>query len=57
VFDDAATGQGLLNYFLRAVNCGAVREDEIERLSGLTLVELRSASFVKIVKGRRVNPL
>src|SRR5262249_57858530 len=23
VFDDAATGQGLLNYFLRAVNCGA----------------------------------
>ena len=56
VFDDAATGQGLLNYFLRAVNCGAVREDEIERLSGLTLEELRSASFVKIVKGRRVNP-
>ena len=56
VFDDAATGQGLLNYFLRAVNCGAVREDEIERLSGLTLEELRSASFVRIVKGRRVNP-
>src|SRR5205814_748495 len=23
VFDDAATGQGLLNYFLRAINCGA----------------------------------
>ena len=53
VFDDAATGQGLLNYFLRAMNCGAVREDEVERLSGLTLAELRSASFVKIVRGRR----
>lgn len=52
VFDDAATGQGLLNYFVRAVNCGAVREDEVERLSGLTLEELRSASFVKIVSGR-----
>ncbi|HEY7214239.1 MAG TPA: phosphoenolpyruvate kinase, partial [Thermoanaerobaculia bacterium] len=24
VFDDAATGQGLLNYFLRAINCGAI---------------------------------
>lgn len=53
VFDDAATGQGLLNYFLRAVNCGAVREEEVERLSGLTIEELRSASFVKIVNGRR----
>lgn len=53
VFDDAATGQGLLNFFLRALNCGAVREDEVERLSGLTLEELRSASFVKIVKNRR----
>jgi citrate lyase beta subunit len=53
VFDDAATGQGLLNYFLRAMNCGAVREEEVEALSGLTLDELRSASFVKIVKGRR----
>jgi len=52
VFDDAATGQGLLNFFLRALNCGAVREDEIGTLTGLTLDELRSGSFVKIVKGR-----
>ena len=54
VFDDAATGQGLLNFFLRALNCGAVREEEIGALTGLTLEELRSGSFVKIVKGRRV---
>ena len=53
VFDDAATGQGLLNFFLRALNCGAVREEEIEKLTGLTLDELRSGSFVTIVKTRR----
>jgi len=53
VFDDAATGQGLLNFFLRALNCGAVREDEIGTLTGLTLQELRSGSFVTIVRGRR----
>jgi citrate lyase beta subunit len=53
VFDDAATGQGLLNFFLRALNCGAVREDEISALTGFALEELRTASFVKIVAGRR----
>src|SRR5690349_5593242 len=53
VFDDAATGQGLLNYFLRAVNCGALTETEAVQLSGLTLEELRSASFVKILKNRQ----
>lgn len=53
VFDDAATGQGLLNYFLRAINCGAITEAEAVELSGLTLPELRSASFVKILKNRQ----
>ncbi|HET6972894.1 MAG TPA: hypothetical protein VFH96_02655 [Pyrinomonadaceae bacterium] len=53
VFDDAATGQGLLNYFLRAVNCGALTEEEAVQLSGLTLEELREASFVKILKNRQ----
>jgi hypothetical protein len=53
VFDDAATGQGLLNYFLRALNCGAVREEEIEPRTGLSLEQLRSASFVKIMRGKR----
>jgi citrate lyase beta subunit len=53
VFDDAATGQGLLNYFLRAINCGAITEAEAIDLSGLTLDELRSASFVKIMKSRQ----
>lgn len=53
VFDDAATGQGLLNYFLRAVNCGALTEEEAVEMSGLKLEELRSASFVKILKNRQ----
>ena len=53
VFDDAATGQGLLNYFLRAINCGALGEEEALRLSGLTLDELRSGSFMKILKNRQ----
>ena len=53
VFDDAATGQGLLNYFLRAVNCGAITEEEATRRSGLTLDELHSRSFLHILEGRR----
>jgi citrate lyase beta subunit len=53
VFDDAATGQGLLNYFLRAINCGAITEAEALELSSLTLAELRSGSFVKILKNRQ----
>lgn len=53
VFDDAATGQGLLNYFLRAINCGAITADEAQALTGLAPAELRSASFVKILDGRK----
>jgi citrate lyase beta subunit len=53
VFDDAATGQGLLNYFLRAINCGALTEAEAVDLSGLTVAELRSGSFVKILNNRQ----
>src|SRR5207248_2830872 len=53
VFDDAATGQGLLNYFLRAINSGAVTEEEATKLTSLTHDELVSASFVKILKNRQ----
>ena len=56
VFDDAATGQGLLNYFLRAWSCGAVTEQEAVDKSGLTLAELRGRSFVKILNTRRGVP-
>ena len=49
-FDDAATGQGLLNYFLRAVRCGAIPESDVPRLTGLTPAQLRSGSFLEILK-------
>jgi len=55
IFDDAATGQGLLNFFLRGINCGAFTEEEA-CATGLTLEELRSRSFVKILNNRRATP-
>ena len=53
VFDDAATGQGLLNYFLRAINCGAITAGDALSLTSLTESELRTASFVRILEGRK----
>ena len=52
VFDDAATGQGLLNFFLRGIACGAITEEEA-LATGLTIDELRSRSFFRILEGRR----
>ena len=50
VFDDAATGQGLLNYFLRAISCGAIPEADIPALTGLSIAQLRTASFADILQ-------
>lgn len=52
VFDDAATGQGLLNFFVRGLNSGALTLDEA-RETGLTLEELQARSFLKILEARR----
>jgi citrate lyase beta subunit len=52
IFDDAATGQGLLNFFLKAINCGAITEAEATA-TGLSMDEIRSRSFYKILQGRR----
>jgi len=54
VFDDAATGQGLLNYFLRALNCGAITLDDVA-LTGLTPEEFGLRSFAKILAARRTR--
>ncbi len=51
-FDDAASAQGLLNFFVRAFSCGALNEEEVLKATNLTLEELRSASFVKIMENR-----
>ena len=52
IFDDAATGQGLLNFFLKAMNCGAI-EEKVAMATGLSMEEIRSRSFLKILQGRR----
>ncbi|HET6341170.1 MAG TPA: phosphoenolpyruvate kinase [Gemmatimonadota bacterium] len=52
VFDDAATGQALLNHFLRGMNCGAITEEEAVS-TGLAIDELRTRSFGRILEGRR----
>jgi hypothetical protein len=52
VFDDAATGQGLLNFFVRGLNSGALTLDEA-RETGLTPEELQARSFLKILEARR----
>jgi hypothetical protein len=53
VFDDAATGQGLLNHFLRGMSCGAITEAEALQ-TGLTLEEFRGRSFLKVLEARRL---
>jgi citrate lyase beta subunit len=55
IFDDAATGQGLLNYFLRGTSCGAITIEEAQA-TGLTLEELQTRSFLKILQARRATP-
>jgi citrate lyase beta subunit len=52
VFDDAATGQGLLNFFVRGVSSGALTLEEAAE-TGLTKAELRSRSFLEILEARR----
>jgi citrate lyase beta subunit len=51
VFDDAASAQGLLNFFLQGLYCGAFSESEALS-AGLTLDELREKSFLKIAQNR-----
>lgn len=52
VFDDAATGQGLLNFFLRAYACGAIDLSDL-LATGLTEAEIRTRSFLKILEMRQ----
>lgn len=53
IFDDAATGQGLLEHFVRGAACGALSEEDVAA-TGLTLDEMRARSFAKIVEARAV---
>jgi hypothetical protein len=55
VFDDAATGEGLLNFFARGLSCGALTMAEALE-TGLSAGELQGRSFLTIVENRRRLP-
>ena len=48
-FDDAASANGLLNFFNRALNCGALDEAEVLAKTGLNPKEMYSGSFSQIM--------
>ena len=50
-FDDAATGQALVNFFVRGLSSGAITLDEAME-TGLTESELQGQSFLNILAGR-----
>ncbi len=51
-FDDMASAEGLLNFFLRGISCGAFEKNKVLNETGLNDEELESASFVKIMENR-----
>jgi citrate lyase beta subunit len=51
VFDDAATGRGLFNHFLRGWDCGAFTESEL-REAGLTPDDIKLRSLAKVIETR-----
>ena len=51
-FDDAATGQALVNFFARALSSGAITMEEA-MATGLSQSELKGQSFLKILAGRK----
>ncbi|MCW5958837.1 MAG: hypothetical protein KIS76_01670 [Pyrinomonadaceae bacterium] len=51
-FDDAASAQGLLNFFSRASDVKAISNDEIKAGTGLKPEELKLRSFDEILKMR-----
>lgn len=41
IFDDAASAQGIVNFFRRGLDCGAFSEDEVKRSTGLSSKDLQ----------------
>ena len=54
VFDDAATGQGLLNFFARGLSSGALTMEEASE-TGLTAGQLHGRSFLAILQNQRAG--
>jgi hypothetical protein len=55
VFDDAATGQGLLNFFLLGLSCGAITQEEVLK-TGLSIEDIQTRSFLKILERQSQEP-
>jgi len=53
-FDDAATGQALVNFFARGLSSGAITIDEAKK-TGLDESELQGRSFLQILSGRSAS--
>ena len=51
VFDDAATGQALVNFFSRASSSGAITPEELKE-TGLEPLDLQGRSFLQILANR-----
>jgi len=56
VFDDAATGQALVNFFVRGLSSGAITLEEAMQ-TGLSLSELQGRSFLEILANRNAGAL
>lgn len=54
-FDDAASAQGVVNYFRRAINSGAVTQAETEALTGIPGADLMSMSFGEMMDVNEAN--
>lgn len=54
VFDDAATGQALVNFFSRALTSGAITDEELME-TGLEPSDLRGRSFLEVLAGRNAD--
>jgi hypothetical protein len=51
MFDDAATGQGLVTFFLHGCACGAIDDAELAA-AGLDVDAMSSRSFVEMAAAR-----
>ena len=49
-FDDAASANGLINFFRLGLDCGAFGESEIKKATSLSAREIRNSSFAEIAR-------
>lgn len=48
MFDDAASAQGVLNFFRRALDCGALTDDEVEKATRMNAEQIKTMSFADL---------